>query len=222
MSGKQCQCDQTNSHSDLSKLKDHIGALLFYAVILWLLFAFLPIIARGFPDKAGEVGDSFGMATSLFSSLGFVIAFYTLLKQVELTNKTNQIAVEAKNEEKRRREVDVMIKLKTDLSRIHHFMASLVSSSTAGIDMPGMSGDAAVNRYAEIMIMVESNEIPLRLTFGERAEPVLQALFEYYKGVISCFAAVTQRKPASTDLQLDLIRKIDKLILAICDESAKK
>lgn len=62
------------------------------AFLLWLIVGFAPMLLYGFGnDRAGVVGDSFAVASSLFSSFAFLIATYALIMQIQESHEAGKI-----------------------------------------------------------------------------------------------------------------------------------
>jgi hypothetical protein len=73
------------------KIKINITLALCSILVIWFLFGLVPALWDSGSFDSGKLGDSFGGVNALFAGLGFVGLIYTLLLQIENSEKDNNL-----------------------------------------------------------------------------------------------------------------------------------
>ena len=72
-------------------LKDHGHWIALAGLPLWLVIGFLPLALNSWNTQtAGQTADSFGIATSLFTGVGFIFALVALMMQIKESHESGQ------------------------------------------------------------------------------------------------------------------------------------
>lgn len=132
------------------------------------------------PLEPGTFGDSFGFINSFFSSMGFMIAMFALVMQIRQTNKSIELAHDAKEDDRRRQEMDMLMKHQNDMAGLLDVIGDAFTSNQA-IDLSHSSAiRIARNRIA-------TNALLLHLVFSKDGEPLVRLTNEIAEAVKKWF-----------------------------------
>lgn len=128
----------------------------------------------------GTFGDSFGFINSLFSSMGFLVATAALIMQIDQTNRTIEIANDAKEDEKRRRQAEVLMGVKADLSTLFRSICE-VNAAGGSVPIP----EAIINGFRQTVLQLDSTIIGVAMIFGDDSHDLRNELLRIMKMTVN-------------------------------------
>lgn len=148
---------------------------LIFGVMAWAIVSIIPIWAINDYGKAGQFGDAFGFTNSLASGAAFALGLIALIMQIEQTDRTIAIAQQSRNDEVRRAEWPILMKLHNDALDLFHSINTLAGAKREldrQIQHPkdDIAYTEARTRFEIARNVFLSNDLPLDIAFGERSK----------------------------------------------------
>jgi hypothetical protein len=144
--------------------------------------------------SAGQIGDMFGMANSLFSGFAFTVAIMAFVLQIKqmrvagehhleesklkaeemrLANENVRLQKEMRDDEKRKIQLDVLMHLKRDLLKYSQSVS--VFSTTHALNQVNLN---TIHDASGSFLEIGSHVLLLEMTFGTAASPLTTAVLQ--------------------------------------------
>jgi hypothetical protein len=184
----------------------------FYLMIaVWVLLGVVPFVLAKFSlPSAGQIGDTFGMANSFFSGLGFAIAGAALLIQilqskesadqraedVKLANENIRLQLEIREDEKRKGILECLQKVNRDIVSMQGACdpADLFGGfSHMELSEPERAEKARqqaerIERFRSCKLEITADALAVRLVLGDTGNMLAEWIDEFYEIAISDYA----------------------------------
>lgn len=170
-------------------------------VAIWGIFGLTPILMyHQNSEHIGQIGDSFGIVNSFFSSLGFSIATVALLLQITESHEQMRLSRESLLDGRKETARITIIQAERDLKAFQLALKQIVLH-----DAFADKSTAMADSYNDSLAKLLSNEFALDLVFDNKAND----LHQIFTAINSTFFSVEE--VLNADIEDDYYSQFDAL-----------